>query len=320
MADTGPAVWEIVGVAAILFVILLVGYYAITRLKTRRKQLSLELDTSRELVEDRAFNQLRLARTEADLLDRQGTDVSRIRPLIAEAEAARDRRDFDNALALARSAHESLVKLQGGHPLPGGSVSSGPLERSAPSPAADPPGLRPAGAGLSTEGLMGRTSPTGLGEAALPEAPPKTALPRNKAEARFQLSLLADELTRATESKGPNAQVLEATEIRDTASAAFDRGEFTEAMRLALRGRRRLGTQLETLPPKPGTKTPPSPVPDEAVKCSSCGEPLRGNDRFCRFCGTLRGPARCAGCGAPLENDDRFCATCGRPVGDLIPS
>ncbi len=320
MVDSGPSVWEIVGVAGFLFVVLLLGYYALTRLRTRRKKLSLELDTSRELVEDRAFNQLRLARTEADLLDRQGVDVSGPRQLLEEAESARGRRDFDSALAMARSAHEALVRLHRSPPAsPGG-----------PSETALPPGPAPSPARAesvvplpfpSTVGPLG--GPPGIGGrgGTAPEEPPRAALPKNKAESKFQLTILSDELSRASSERPTDTAIPEAADLRAQASAAFDREEYTDALRLALRGRRRLGARLETFPARP--ETPPSTepaAPEEPLRCRSCGEALRANDRFCRYCGTLRGPARCEACGAPLEPNDRFCSACGRPIGDITPS
>lgn len=317
MADTGPVLWEVLAVLAFLLLLLVVGYYALTRLRLRKKQLSLELDTAKELLEDRSFNQVRLARSEADLLEQRGVDVGRARTLLTEAEAARNRRDYDNALALARSAHEALVKMHQGLPLgdrsataarPSSGRGLGPA-----SPSSPPPLSGFGGATLASEG--DDADPVESSAA----APPRPAIPRNKAESRFQLSLLAEELTRATTDAGPNAAVVEATEIQTLATTAFDKADFTEALRLALRARRRLGTRLETLPATAATKAPAPEGSEEPLTCRSCGEPLRANDRFCRYCGTLRGTARCAGCGAALEPDDKFCAACGRPSGDGAP-
>ncbi|HYK92901.1 MAG TPA: zinc ribbon domain-containing protein [Thermoplasmata archaeon] len=310
MADSGPALWEVFAVLGFLVLVLLVGYYAVTRLRLRRKQLSLELDSSKDLVEDRSFNQLKLARAEADLLASRGIDVGRARELIVEAETARGRRDYDNSLALARSAHESLVRLHQGLPITS-SAGPKPTGLTGRTPPLAFPSTAPGGPldrGPEFEGpqstpLPGRDDPSA-----------RATLPRNKAESKFQISLLDEELTRATSTAGPNAAVLEATEIKGRATTAFDQGDFTEALRLALRGRRRLGTQLETLAPGPGAA---APAPAETgMVCISCGEALRANDRFCRSCGTLRGTARCAACGTALDAEDKFCAACGRPTGD----
>ena len=315
MTDTGPALWEVFAALGFLILVLLVGYYALTRLRLRRKQLSLELDTSKDLVEDRSFNQLRIARAEADLLASRGIDVHRARGLIEEAEAARGRRDYDNSLALARSAHESLVKLHQGLPLSNPPMAGAATRAGGASQldAAPPPTLEPA------VPIGARDPPSSRAAQGLAEDVNRAPLPRNKAESKFQMSLLDEELTRATASSGPNAAVLEATEIKTRAGEAFDKGDFTEAMRLALRGRRRLGTQLETLAPAPSS-VGASGDAETSTACRSCGEMLRANDRFCRFCGTLRGTARCASCGTPLEADDKFCASCGRPTADATSS
>ncbi len=327
MVDSGPSVWVIAGVAGFLFAVLLLGYYAISRLRARRKKLSLELESSRELVEDRAFNQLRLARTEADLLDRQGVDVSRPRQLLGEAEAARGRRDFDSSLAMARSAHEALIRLhrEGVSPpatgRPGPEPTGAMREEPFPSPRMVEPTTVPAFP--DDQGLSAREPTLGgpaAGAAPPAEEPPRAPLPKNKAESKFQLSLLGEELARASKERRGDATVEETAELQAKASDAFGRAEYTEALRLALRARRRLGAQLETLPAPPSPAAPVGAAPEEPLKCRSCGEPLRGNDRFCRYCGTLRGPARCEACGTPLEPADRFCAACGRPIGDITPS
>lgn len=321
MAVTPPA-WQIVLVAVLFLIVLLVGYYALIRLKARRKKLSLELDNARELVEDRAFNQIRLARAEADLLTRRGTDVSRPGALLNDAEAAQKRRDFDNALALARSAHEALVRLQSRSPtadtaLAGGrSVSTVPASRRLVSTGASPTSTAPTLDGNPAD-------PPESPYEARGEEETRVQLPKNKAESHFQLNLLQDEMAKATADRGPDASVTESTALQEKAKAAFDRSDFTEALRLSLKARRRLGARLETLGPSPtmGTGAPSGDSPDggpsridgasELLTCGSCGETLRPSDRFCRSCGTLRGPARCPACGAAIEPDDRFCAACG---------
>jgi Double zinc ribbon len=317
-----PPTWQIVLVGVLFLIVLLVGYYALTRLRARRKRLALELDNARELVEDRAYNQIRLARAEADVLTRRGTDVTRPSALLDDAEAAQKRQDFDHALGLARSAHEALVRLQAQAPLAGSAFSSGL------------PATSVAAARLSASSRVG-TSSTVAAPAGNPGDPPESPyeagdeeetrvqLPKNKAESHFQLNLLHDELAKATAEHGPDASVTESTALQDKAQSAFDHGDFTEALRLGLKARRRLGARLETLGPSPsmGPPAPPGESPEggpsrvdgasELLTCGSCGEPLRPTDRFCRSCGTLRGPARCPACGAAIDSGDRFCAACG---------
>lgn len=321
MAVTPPA-WQLVLVGVLFLIVLLVGYYALTRLKARRKRLALELDNARDLVEDRAHNQIRLARAEAEVLTHRGTDVTRPAALLDDAESAQKRQDFDHALALARSAHEALVRLQRQAPPAESAFVSG--RSSAPGPGT----VRPASVGAGP-GLMSPTPGGSVGEP--PESPyeaggeeeTRVQLPKNKAESHFQLNLLHDELAKATAERGPDASVTESTALQEKAQVAFDRGDFTEALRLGLKARRRLGARLETLGPSPAMGGPvssgdapeggPSRIDgaSEILTCGSCGEPLRPSDRFCRSCGTLRGPARCPACGAAIDAGDRFCAACG---------
>lgn len=274
------------------------GYYVILRLRRRRQALNLELETSRELVEDRAFNQVQIARAAAAKLAARGVDVTKVQTLIGEAEAARARGDHDHALALARSAQESLVRVQ----------QSAPSRLPAPPRSAAPIG----GPAFST--LM--ALPPSRGEAPGADGAPETVaparLPRNKAESRFQITLLTEEIQRAGGAGGPGSAATEATALRDQAQAASDRGDFTQALGLALKGRRRIGGHVESLPATPATVAAAhAEESDEVLVCGGCGEKLRPSDRFCRYCGTLRGPARCPACGEPADADGKFCAKCG---------
>lgn len=295
-------VLQIVALLLLAFFGLLVGYYVIVRLRRRRQALSLELESSRELVEDRAFNQVQLAKAAADQLQARGVDTSKIRSLVLDAEAARSRGDHDSALAFARSAQESLARLQ---------KSGTGLPPAAPRPSAPvgAPGLAtliaipPSGGGAPAPGADTAPSPT-------------VRLPRNKAEARFQITLLSEEIQRAATASGPGAAVDEATALRDQAQAASDRSDYTQALGLALKGRRRIGGRVESLPATPATAAVSHAQEAEAVLvCAGCGEKLRPSDRFCRYCGTLRGPARCPSCGAAADDDGAFCAKCGAKLG-----
>ncbi|MCI4337280.1 MAG: zinc ribbon domain-containing protein [Thermoplasmata archaeon] len=297
----GPSVLLVVFAVLSIVVVLLFGYYAIMRLRRRRRSLSLELENSRELVEDRAYNQIQLAQSAANALANRGIDVTRCRTLIADARLAQQRGDHDTALALARSAREAMAKMQDG------TMTSLPPPRSAPGRGVGPSTI-PA---LSTMAVMPHTGSTPSAVETDAPAPP-ARLPRNKLESHFQLTLLNEELERAAQDPASAGAVKEATALRDQAAAAATGGDYTESLRLALKARRRIGGRLETLPPPSAasnaSNTPPS---EETLVCTGCGEKLRPADRFCRYCGTLRGPARCPSCGVPSDLEDKFCAKCG---------
>jgi hypothetical protein len=298
-------------VAAVVVVGLLL--YLLRRLKNRRAKLLDDLDHRPQLSQDRAFNRLAMARRESDVLFGQGVDVRHANDLIAQSQGAFDTRQFDRSYELAQSAHEALVNAR----RQGALTTSPPLASSS--------GARPAPGPLPSTpspGAVGAPTPS------VEPEPSRPAIPKNRAESQFQIRLLTDELQGlpATRAKDPN--VVQANALKGQASQAFDKGDFTEAFRLALRGRRALGGNLETLAPTPssaaraaagtgnGTAAPSDLTQTvETVaggeRCSECGYPMLPGDAFCRGCGRPRGTMTCPSCGAPRGEQEPFCSRCG---------
>jgi RNA polymerase subunit RPABC4/transcription elongation factor Spt4 len=314
VVEPSQSVLELIAVAVVL--IAFVGglfYVANRRLKARLAELRGGGEGSSEFTDDRSYNLIRIARAEAETLKRQGVDVHVAETAIADADDAMRHRNYDMAVLDARRAHEVLVGLRARPvPLPGTSASAPPpLSRSmtppTPTPNATVPSNEPP---PSPEGVPGT------------DAPPVPRLAKNRAESRFQISLLNEEIAAASPSRANDPALLEASSATKDAQAAYDRADYTEAMRLALRGRRKLGTRIETLPP-PTTRIPPTPPalapvalggPAGMAPCVQCGRPLKAADKFCRACGTPKSPSACAMCGTAVEPEDRFCPACGATV------
>ncbi len=289
------AVVLVVAVAALML-------FLIQRLRRRKAQLLHELRDRPELIQDRAYNRIAMARREAELLVGQGTDLARARDLIAQAQAAYDNRGYERAYTSAQLAHESLVNARRDRPLPSAA--------GAPPPSA-----------ASTVSLP-RPSP-----APAPSSGP--GIPKNRAESKFQLSVLSQDLARARVERPGTPSTTEAMNLERDAQMAFDRGDFTEAFRLSLRGRRALGGTVESLPPTPsaraGATSGAAPfasakAPDagqsadhaaRADRCPACGYPALAGDTYCRGCGAPRAPSACPQCGADRTPHDTFCGRCG---------
>jgi hypothetical protein len=303
---SGELIVLLVGVVACVL-LAAAGLYLRRRLRERGDQLRQQLSNRRHLVGDRAFNRIAMARRESEILARQGTDVSAATTLVGRAQAAFDSREYGRAYELAQSAHESLVALRSGR---------------GPSPGAPLPGAT---------GSPPPASPVRPAEAPAPPAtPPPAAIPKHRAEAQFQLRLLATEIDRARRTPGSAPPSEAGVGTLTAAQAAFDRGDYTEAFRRALKGRRQVGGGVEALGPSPALGPPgagPVPTPDHgapdpaeiaerhaaATRCPSCGQPLLADDAFCRGCGTPRSVGSCPKCGAPRALKDGFCGKCGAP-------
>jgi len=297
-------------------VLLAVAFYAMRHLRRRRERLREKRQDDPAVASDRAFNRLAMARKEADLLERQGGDVAQARQLIGLAESSFGTRQFDRAFDLAQSAHNTLVAAR---KAPKTAPPAQPPASSAPSPA--PPPFRP-------------TVPmpaAGPNDGDLP-GPAVSKVPKNRAESHFELGLLERDLETAKRERPKQGGTKKGETTRAAAQAAYDRADYTEAFRLALKGRREVGGRVETLAPGPARTAgvPPeateapltSDTPVEvaetvaaAERCPQCGHPTQPSDAFCRGCGTPRVPATCSKCGAPRLPTDSFCGVCGQKYG-----
>ena len=310
--------WILLAGAVLVGVTVLgLGYFAIQRFRRRRLELLGDLAKSPVFADDRAHNQIRMARAELAVLQREGQAVPRAATLLDQAEAALARHENVEAVRLARNAHDLLVATR----REGGSPPSAPPARS---PVATPPPRVPAVAAAEPRPgpLRDRTAelvagPTSDGE---PGPAPADRPPKNRMEAHFQMTLLVDQLRTAGAADPPPTGFGEAERLRGEAQGAYAAGEFTEALRLSLRARRLLGARLETLPPgRPASEGPIPPkegrVPSaSAGRCTQCGKPLRAEDQFCRSCGASQRPTACPRCQAPVASDDTFCGRCGSPL------
>ena len=289
--------------AAVVLVVVVVALalYTLQRIRRRKQQILGELKHSPRLDSDRAFNRIVMARREADIVGRQGKDVSRAREQIAQAQAQLDLRNFARAYELAQSAHESLVQAYQ-------SATPG-----APLPAADPIPSR-----ASPRSASASLSPP-MRPAAGAAPPPITPIPRGRMEAQFEMRLLEADLARASAERPSDPATLSGVDFQDRARTAFDAGQFAEAFRFALKGRRNLGGKVEAVAPGPGSAAGGEPLDASAAaesaasasRCAECGYPTTPADAFCRGCGTPRTPSTCPRCGAPRTAADTFCGRCG---------
>jgi hypothetical protein len=302
MTLSGSTITLIAVTAILVIVVVAIFLVILRRLRARRDQILSELGAKPALVQDRAFNRLAMARREAELLGRTGTDTSRAQELIAQSQGAFDTRQYPRSYELAQSAHEALVHARG--------------RAGSPGPVAGTPRPPLSGSSVSSD---------------TPAAPPAAPLPRNRAESQFQMRLLDTELTAARAAHPAQGTTLEATQIQGQAQAAFDGGEFTEAFRLALRARRTLGGKVEALAASPrlagsvgpGLTGPPTSLDPTASaervagadRCPNCGYPTLPEDTFCRGCGVPRAATVCPACQSPRAPSDTFCGRCGAQFG-----
>ncbi len=244
-------------------------------------------------------------------------------------------------------------------PVPTSSTSAPTTRRAAALPMEAPhPPTDPSGAQRRTEDDEGERSPALDTSADAEEGTlhaERAKRPKDYMEARFMLASLQEDLRGAPPERQASPEFREARDWAQKSQGAFDRKDYTESLRLAMRGRRRLGgtgistisvgagtvveappeeisptAQRSSAPPHsalsttPGTaprlspSSPASNSPPSAspmVSCGRCGRVNSPGDRFCRGCGAPLAQPKCPRCQKPVEPTDKFCHGCGAPLG-----
>ncbi|MGA7923032.1 MAG: zinc ribbon domain-containing protein [Thermoplasmata archaeon] len=299
---------DIVLAALVFTTVLVIMIYTLLRMRRQRDRLKRDIGSATDLLPDRAYNQVALATSEAIILERDGVDTHHPRDMLAEAQKQLDRHNFASALRTSQSAHDQLVLLRRSRESRvTSSAGSGP-----------PPANRPL-ASLDPGRSMG-TSPFATG--ASRDEPANGPTPRttpNQAESHFQMNCLASELAERKTRKSDDPRIAQGERLLSEAQAAYRKQDYTEALRASLKGRRAIGTQLETLAPTTpggaGAGDDPTALGTGTVPCPTCGRPNRPIDKFCRGCGGQLMVDTCPRCRQPLDAGDSFCGHCGAPIG-----
>ncbi len=358
-----------IGIALVAFAGILLIILISRRNRLKRERLAAALDEPSDLF-DSAFNRIEAASHFADRMQREGYRVAGAREYVSQARSDLSRGDPTSALQMARKAQELLLELRRAgppgspdpeeSPEPSGDAAEEsrgePMVRDLARRVGDPeealPAHREGRASFPVRAAPedARSSPPSpQQEQTMPDEETSTmsdfrrSLPKNFLEARFELKMLVDELAAAEAASSGHADFREASLLAQQSQKALDRKDFTEGLRLAVRGRRRLGSQrLETISLSPGTvvepppgPTPmaqrssgPPPVPEAApdpdgpakplaVPCPRCGRENPADNRFCRGCGKPLTQPKCPRCQRVVELEDAFCGSCGAPLAPV---
>ncbi len=244
-----------------------------------------------KIQQDDAYNSIMTTKAVAEALKSRGRVSKEANLLIIEAEAAFQRGNHLYAL-------ESINKAKD-------------LLKNAREEKADP--VAPIVTKVGTKGVEKKC------EVPFQEA---RKLPKNYLESKFMICSVRDIL----EQSGAKDRNAAAEESLRQADEMFQKEDYTEALKLALRAKRALDGGAESIGPienKPVTtdaqveRLPPQPrsLREPSRSCMRCGTSLTEEDVYCRKCGLKvdRSP-KCSGCGEKLAEDDIFCRKCGNQV------
>jgi hypothetical protein len=338
---------EIISLVLLVVALILIAIYVMYRLR-RRREAFLQEKEDPSWMEDIAYNQIRITRNLVERRENEGVDVARAREILKEAEDRQKSGDFEHAQALAKSARAELsnpttprvvrqrvpireAKSDDNANVPYRDLSARVGDKKDASASVVP---------LSEE-KSDKVAPEQPSDEVAPIQEYRKNVPKNYLEARFELQMLESDI----KGRDPKQVSDEITRIFGDAKRAFDREDYTECLRLALRGRRLLGSaNMQTISVSPGTtmETPQEPLPvarrssgpppeadvkveattgevkPTSVACRRCGKENPAENRFCRGCGLpLAGP-KCPRCLKEVAPEDTYCGSCGSPLNATV--
>lgn len=321
-------------------------FYTVMRYFAQKRRKVLDDYENPSWSDDVAHNQIVTTRVLIDRAEKNGGEVRLARERLKEAEARERAGSHREAANLARASRD-LIDMGGSSP----SVATKrriPVERNR---TLDEDSLRfrdlskPVGHKEELEVLPvppeGESADEpGAAQDVAPMQEFRKSVGKNYLESRFELEMLGSDLK---SGEGPNTD--EAQKLLTAAQKAHDREDYTECLRLALRGRRVLGPAgLQTVALSPATvvESPPTePLPSAkrssapsrgsrvtvaedtgeatstVVKCPRCGKDNPSQNRFCRGCGLTLNEAKCPRCQVKVSLEDTFCGGCGAPLSAM---
>ena len=341
---------QIIGITLAVITVALFAVWVLRVLSLRRKRFLKELEAgTSESGEDAAHNQILTTRAVLKRLEAQGEDVSAAKAILKQAEAKQEAGRYAQALQLAREARNSMAPRAKSAPVTSRvrvpasprkvekeellyrDIAEGTRGRAKPAAGS------PAGASMEEPDIP---EPDSSGNPpSIPEL--RKGVPKNQLESRFEINVLEKSLKDTDDGSFP-----EARKLLTMAQRSFDRGDYSEALRLAMRGRKIVGTGTEetiSLSPATVVETPPeAPLPSAArssappvvkdvvpepgtggarstvIRCPRCGRENPTTNKFCRGCGKPLAEPQCPRCQKPVSPDDAFCGICGAPISGTV--
>ncbi len=283
---------KLILIAAVAVIMLLILFFELRYMRSKNKTVK---KASQE--KDEAFNAILTTRQVINVILRQGGDTIAAQRVLEEAKYAYEKGRYDEAMRLAENARHELTHPGKSAPEEQGASD---LEKVAEEVLTTP---------SSSEDLYAGTK--------LPEDQSGSYL-----SAQFELNGAREDVKKAV---ALGKDVSSAQSLLGEADSAFEQGNYTRVLSLAVRARKTIGVggAIETIPLKalepPEIEEEPAPTAERTVPrgniCTKCGEQIEKGDAFCGKCGTRVILERtCENCGTRARPSDKFCRKCGGKV------
>jgi len=249
-------------------------------------------------VEDDAYNQIQMIKSMTKLMRSKGYNVSSVEMMIAKAERAYDSQRYLESIEIVNNAKRALWRLK------------------------------------EERGMEDKISPEVERELEIikkieeepkkDEMPPQVKdfvrkLPENYLQSKFEIGVVEEKIIKMEEGELKEYAKM----YIERAKRAFEIGDYTEALRLAVKCNKMIDSgeisyvgieKKEESAPKPAIAPliEEEKEEEEELHCPQCGAIVRADDKYCWNCGAkLVFIYACPNCGAEVSSEDRFCRHCG---------
>ncbi len=281
----------------IFIVVFIVGIaYALMLLKKRANTKVNKLKESN--VEDDAYNQIQIVKSMAKVMKGKGYNVEPVENMILKAEKAYEYQRYLESIDITNNAKRALLRLK---------------EESRMSDGVSPEVEKELEIIKKIENEPDKE-----------EMPPQVKdfvkkLPPNYLQSKFEIGVVEEKIMKMEDGQLKEYAKLYAHKAKE----AFDVGDYSEALRFAVKSNRIIDTGELPQVTKVEKKEEAKPVvvspliedkeeEGEELHCPNCGAVVRPEDKYCWNCGAkLVFIYKCPNCGAEVSSEDKYCRNCG---------
>ncbi len=264
--------------------------------KSKLKKLRVDVDPRED-----AYNQIQILKSMTRVMREKNYNTVAVENLIVKAEGAYNRESYGECIEIVNNAKRILARLKEEKMME---------DQVSPRVAKE----------MEIIKKIEESSPDS-GEVPTPLRELEKELPENFLQSKFEIRVVEKKIEDHEEGEVKEAAILYLSRAKD----AFNNKDYTEALRLAVKGNRILETgeipeERKEIEEKPQLFPKKEVVPiveeekeeKEELHCPNCGAVVRPEDKFCWNCGAkLVYHYKCPNCGAEVSSEDKFCRNCG---------
>ena len=305
----------------ITFVSLSILIFAYLLLWINRRKNKKAMLLGKVPIEEDTYNQIQIVKSMANVMEGKGYDVGGVRSVLHKADIAYADGRYGECLEIVNNAKRMLMRIRNEEKVE--DTVSPHVERELEiiknvTPATPQPVT-------SSVAPMEEKKEKDKEEE---EMPPQVKdyikkLPPNYLQSKFEIGVVEEKIPKKEDGEVKEAAKLYLVKAKE----AFDRGDYTAALKFAVRSNKILDTNQVTYVSmdKIGTveEKPPAPIvtplieekkreEEEELRCPKCGAIVRPEDKYCWNCGAkLVFVYTCPNCGAEVTSEDKYCRHCG---------